>query len=120
LLQAERFTDAALDAISLGGRCGVLARHQNSQPCLAFAATRQEERVTRQAAPRPLPQQLLECTAARQPPPGIQSKALARRGYNPSRRRPRDRRFRNTLRPPGVRLRTRNPWRRARRVFDGW
>jgi hypothetical protein len=119
LFQAERFTDAAFDAITLGGGCGVLARHQHPQPCLAFAAARQEERVTRQAAPRTLPQQSLEFTAARQPPRGIQPKALARRGYNPSRRRPRERRLRSTLRPPGVRLRTRNPWRRARRVFDG-
>jgi len=119
LLQAERFTDTALDAISLGGRRRVLARHEHPQPCLAIAAARQVERITRQATPRSLPQQSLEFTAARQPPPGIQSETLARRGYNPSRRRPRDRRLRSTLRPPGVRLRTRNPWRRARRVFDG-
>jgi hypothetical protein len=39
--------------------------------------------------------------------------------YSASRRRPRARRLRNTLRPPGVRLRTRNPWRRARRVLEG-
>jgi hypothetical protein len=41
-------------------------------------------------------------------------------GYNPRRRRPRARRLRSTARPPRVRLRTKKPWRRARRVLDGW
>ena len=39
----------------------------------------------------------------------IQPEALGGRGYSPRRRRPLARRLRNTLRPPGVRLRTRKP-----------
>jgi hypothetical protein len=53
----------------------------------------------------------------------IETESLLRRGYadySARRRRPRARRLRSTLRPPGVRLRTRKPWRRARRVFEGW
>jgi hypothetical protein len=67
-----------------------------------------------------LRQQALELGFLPQPPPGIQPEALERRGYNPRRRRPRARRLRSTARPPRVPLRTRNPWRRARRVLDGW
>jgi len=62
---------------------------------------------------------MLEFAGTPQATLGIQSETLAGRGYNPRRRRPRARRLRNTLRPPGVLLRTRKPWRRARRVFDG-
>lgn len=42
-------------------------------------------------------------------PRRIQPEALGGRGYSPRRRRPLARRLRNTLRPPGVRLRTRKP-----------
>ena len=55
-----------------------------------------------------------------QPAAGIQPEALFARGYNPRRRRPLARRLAITLRPPGVRLRTRNPCVRARRVLEGW
>jgi hypothetical protein len=54
-----------------------------------------------------------------QPAGCIEPEALAGRGYNPRRRRPRARRLRSTARPPRVPLRARNPWRRARRVLEG-
>jgi hypothetical protein len=66
---------------------------------------------------------LLELRLAPQPAPCIETESFLRwryNGYNPSRRRPRARRLRKTVRPPRVRLRTRKPWRRARRVLDGW
>ena len=78
------------------------------------------EGVAADAAPGAVSQQAFELGLACQPTPGIQPEALAGRGYSPRRRRPRARRLRSTLRPPAVRLRTRNPWRRARRVFEGW
>jgi hypothetical protein len=56
----------------------------------------------------------------REAPGCTEPEAFAARGYSPSRRRPRARRLRNTARPPRVPLRTRNPWRRARRVLEGW
>jgi hypothetical protein len=87
----------------------MLARHQQSKPRLAGAAPRHIEGIARQTAPRSLPQQTFELAAAPQAALRIQSEALARRGYNPRRRRPRARRLRKTLRPPGVRLRTRKP-----------
>jgi hypothetical protein len=66
---------------------------------------------------------LLELRLAPQPALCIETESLLRcryNGYNPSRRRPLARRLRKTARPPRVRLRTRKPWRRARRVLDGW
>jgi hypothetical protein len=96
------------------------ARHQHAEARASGIASRQVERVSIQAAPRALPQQALELALLPQPARGIQPEALAGRDYNPSRRRPRARRLRRTLRPPGVRLRTRKPWRRARRVLEGW
>jgi hypothetical protein len=56
-----------------------------------------------------MPQQGFEFALLPQAARRIQREALAGRGYNPRRRRPRARRLRNTLRPPGVRLRTRKP-----------
>jgi len=56
-----------------------------------------------------LSQQVLELGFSPQPPRRIQPEALGGRGYSPMRRRPRARRLRSTLRPPGVRLRTRKP-----------
>jgi len=67
-----------------------------------------------------VPQQIFEVVFSPQAARRVQPEALARRDYNPMRRRPLARRLRSTLRPPGVRLRTRKPWRRARRVFEGW
>lgn len=97
----------------------MLARDEHPQPRLAAVALRRVEGIAGETTPRAPPQQTLEFDTAPQAPLGIQSETLARRGYNPRRRRPRARRLRKTLRPPGVRLRTRKPWRRARRVFDG-
>jgi hypothetical protein len=109
LFQAESFSDTALDAVALGGRGRMLAGHQESEPRFAAVAPRQVKRIASEAAPRPPSKQALEFSAASQAALGIQSEALARRGYNPRRRRPRARRLRNTLRPPGVLLRTRKP-----------
>jgi hypothetical protein len=77
------------------------------------------ERVAVEIAAQSLAQQMFEFAAASDTPPCTKSETLADRGYSPRRRRPRARRLRRTLRPPGVRLRTRKPWRRARRVFEG-
>jgi hypothetical protein len=76
---------------------------------LSALALLQEEGIAAEVAPLALLQQPLELDAAPQPAVSIQTEALARRGYNPRRRRPRARRLRRTLRPPGVRLRTRKP-----------
>jgi len=81
------------------------------------------ENVTSHTAAASATKQRLELDLSAEPPGGVQAEALLYRvcnGYRPSRRRPRARRLRNTLRPPTVRLRTRKPWRRARRVFEGW
>jgi hypothetical protein len=56
-----------------------------------------------------LPQQAFEFGLLPQAARRIQAEALAGRGYSPRRRLPRARRLRSTLRPPAVRLRTRNP-----------
>jgi hypothetical protein len=109
LFQAESLSDTALDSVAFGGRRRMFARHQESQPCLAAFAPRQVEGIASEAAPGSASKQALEFSAASQAALGIQSEALARRGYNPRRRRPRARRLRNTLRPPGVLLRTRKP-----------
>jgi hypothetical protein len=82
----------------------------------------EKEGVAAEVALLALVQQVLELRLLAQPALPIETERLPRRvgdGYNPMRRRPRARRLRRTLRPPGVRLRTRNPWRRARRVFEG-
>lgn len=119
LFEAKRLSDTALDTVALGGRRRMPARYQHAEPGRTFSPSLDEESVTGNTAPRALSQQPLEVGLAPQAAPGIQPEALWRRGYNPSRRRPLARRLRSTLRPPGVRLRTRNPWRRARRVFEG-
>jgi hypothetical protein len=69
--------------------------------------------------PSPLAQQAFELRLSRQSPGAVEPVAPAARGYNPRRRRPLARRLRSTARPPRVPLRTRKPWRRARRVFEG-
>ena len=120
LFQAKRLADAALDPVALGGCRRVLSRYQDSQPRRTPFSPRQVERIACKAAPRSLTQQAFEFAAAPRTALAVQSETLARRGYSPRRRRPRERRLRRTLRPPGVRLRTRKPWRRARRVLDGW
>src|SRR5205085_2116911 len=116
----ERLAHAALDVVALGGGRRVLARHQNAEPRSACIASLHIEGVVGNPAPRALAQQALEAGAALHAARAIQPEALLRRGYNPRRRRPLARRRLSTLRPPGVRLRTRNPWRRARRVLEGW
>jgi len=122
LFQAEGLSNAALEVIALRGRRAVLARYENTQPRPPCRASFDEEGITVGAPALPLSQQPLEIRLAPQPPGCAEPKALLARGgsdYSASRRRPRARRLRNTLRPPGVRLRTRNPWRRARRVLEG-
>jgi hypothetical protein len=54
-------------------------------------------------------QQALELRLLPQPARAVQAEALAGRDQSPRRRRPLARRLRSTLRPPAVRLRTRNP-----------
>jgi hypothetical protein len=98
----------------------VLSRHENAQPRRSRIASLQKKAVPGQVASRPLLQQAFEMRFLPQPASGIQPEALAARGYNPRRRRPLARRLRSTARPPRVPLRTRNPWRRARRVLEGW
>jgi hypothetical protein len=87
----------------------MLAGNQDPQPGLSALALLQVEGIAGEVTPLALPQQALELDATPQTAGSIQSEALARRGYNPRRRRPLARRLRRTLRPPGVRLRTRKP-----------
>jgi hypothetical protein len=98
------------------------ARNEDSQPRAPGHAPLDEEGVSVGAQALSLSQQPLEVRLAPQPPRRAEAEALRARcgsDYSPSRRRPRARRLRRTLRPPGVRLRTRKPWRRARRVLEG-
>ena len=98
------------------------AGDQNPDARFTFGAAANKKQVAAQAASLAFTQQLLELGLAAQPATGIEPETLGRRRYNrysPTRRRPLARRLRNTARPPGVRLRTRKPWRRARRVLDG-
>jgi len=100
----------------------VLARYENAQPRPPCGASFDEEGVAVGPKALSLSQQPLEIRLAPQAPRRAEPKALLARcgsDYSASRRRPRARRLRRTLRPPGVRLRTRNPWRRARRVLEG-
>jgi hypothetical protein len=122
LLQPERLANTALEAVAIDRESGVLAGNENAQSRGARNGRSDKERVAVEAAPRALAKQALELRLLAQPARGIESETLSRRycGYSPMRRRPRARRRRSTSRPPRVRLRTRNPWRRARRVFDGW
>jgi hypothetical protein len=98
----------------------VLSRDQHAKTGAAGGAPRKIDGIALDAAPRALPQQVLEFGLLTQPARRIQPEALVGRDYSPRRRRPLARRLRSTLRPPGVRLRTKKPWRRARRVFEGW
>jgi len=123
LFESESFADTSLDAVTLDGSGGVPAGDQNPDTRLAFGAAPNIKKVASQAAPLAFTQQPLELRLAAQPATCIEPETLARCCYNrysPTRRRPRARRLRNTARPPRVRLRTRKPWRRARRVLDGW
>lgn len=120
LLQPERLADTALDAVAHHGARRVPARDQHAEPSGSAFASRHIEGISVKAAPLAPPQQGFEFGLAPQPARRIEPEALAGRGYSPRRRRPLARRFRSTLRPPAVRLRTRKPCRRARRVFEGW
>jgi hypothetical protein len=120
LLQPKRFADAALDAIALDCPRVVLFRHQDAEPWKSGIASLEKKAVSGQIASRSLAQQAFELRFLPQPAVWIEPEALAARGYNPSRRRPLARRLRSTARPPRVPLRTRKPWRRARRVLEGW
>ena len=119
MFEPKRFPDAALDAVTLRCRGGVLARDQDSKSRWAGIAFGEIERIAVETAAHALAQQMLEFGAAPDTPLRTESVTFVRRGYSPTRRRPRDRLLRKTLRPPGVRLRTRKPCRRARRVFEG-
>jgi hypothetical protein len=100
----------------------VPTRHENTEPGLSGDAPLDEKGVTVSAQALPSSQQPLEIRLASQAPCCAEPEALGPRcggDYSASRRRPRARRLRSTLRPPAVRLRTRKPWRRARRVLEG-
>jgi len=123
LLQSKSFPNASFDAVAIGRRRRVLAGDQNAEARPARGAPFKKERVAAKRAALALAQQPLKLRLAPQPARRIQAVTFLSRRYNrysPRRRRPRARRLRNTARPPRVRLRTRNPWRLARRVFDGW
>jgi hypothetical protein len=120
LLEPERLPDAALDPVALHGARSVLLGHQDAEPRRACLAALQEETVTGQIASHPVAQQAFELRFLSEPAGRIEPETLAARGYNPRRRRPLARRLRRTARPPRVPLRTRKPWRRARRVLEGW
>ena len=118
-LQSECLADAALEAVTHHGLRRVLARNQHAEPRAARVPSCNIKRVAVDAAPGAVAQQALEFGLLPQPARRIQPEALVGRGYSPRRRRPRARRLRSTLRPPTVRLRTRKPWRRARRTLEG-
>ena len=123
LLETKCFTNAALYAIAIHRGGCVPARDENAEARGSCDAALIVENIPSQAATRSAAKQPLELELSPEPAGGVQAEALpcrARSGYSASRRRPRARRLRSTLRPPRVRLRTRNPWRRARRVFEGW
>ena len=120
LLEPEGLADAALDTVAHDRRPRVAPRHQDAEARAAAIAVGEVERVAIRASPRPFAQQAFEFRLAPQAARRVQAETLAARGYNPRRRRPFARRLRSTARPPRVLLRTRKPWRRARRVLDGW
>ena len=120
LLQAERFAYAALDSIAIDRPRSVLLRHQDAELRESRMAPFEIKTVTGQIATRPMAQQAFELRFLPQPAGRIEAEALGARGYSPRRRRPLARRLRSTARPPRVPLRTRKPWRRARRVLEGW
>lgn len=123
LLQPKGFANASLDPISLGGLCGVLARYENAEPRRSRIAPREVKDIAGLGTPRSVMQQAFELAFTPQPALGVEPVeflSLRYNDYNPRRRRPRARRLRSTARPPRVRLRTKKPWRRARRVLDGW
>jgi len=98
------------------------ARNEDAQPWPSCRTPLDEEGVSVGAQALPLLQQPLEIRLAPQTTRRAETEALGARcagDYSASRRRPRARRLRSTLRPPAVRLRTRKPWRRARRVLEG-
>ncbi len=119
LLKAKCLPNTTLDAISVRSAPGMLAGDEHAETRPPGVASPQVKGEALGAAARTLPQQLLELGFLPQPPACVQSETFAWRGYRPRRRRPLARRLAITLRPPGVRLRTRKPWVRARRVLDG-
>ncbi len=120
LLHPECLADTALDAIALHRLRCMLFRHQDAQSRGARGASLQEKAVTGLIPSQPVAQQAFELRFLPEPAGGIEPETLAARGYSPRRRRPLARRLRRTARPPRVPLRTRKPWRRARRVLEGW
>lgn len=78
LLEAERLANASLDVVALRGRCGVLFRHQQSQPRRSAWAPLDVEGVAVDVAARPLAKQVLELRAPPQAAPRIQAEALGR------------------------------------------
>src|SRR6185503_11130452 len=96
LLEAKRFPDAALDAVTLRCACGMLARHQEPQTWPARRTPLQEEGVTGHTASRAFAQQMFKLRFLTQAAGCIEPETLDARGYSPSRRRPLARRLRST------------------------
>jgi len=108
----EGFANASLDAVTLYCSRGVLARHEHPEPRLSGSTAPDKKGIALQNTSLALTQQPLKLGFLPQPACGVQDETLLRcryNGYNPRRRRPRARRLRNTLRPPRVLERTRNP-----------
>ena len=109
-LMRLRSTAAARACVKSGYRAAPLA-----------GSAANEERVATEAAPCSLAQQPLELRLVAQPARSIESEAFGRR--LPLQPEPAAAARAPTLQhhaPSAVRLRTRKPWRRARRVLDGW
>ena len=120
LFKTKRLADAALDPVALARPRGMLAGHQQPEARAARVAAFQVEGITGHFFLPAIAQQAFELRFLREAPACAEPEAFLARGYSPSRRRPRARRLRSTARPPRVPLRTRKPWRRARRVLEGW
>jgi len=112
LLESEGFANASLEAVTLYCRRGMLARNEDPEPRLSCSTALDKKGIALKDTPLALTQQPLKLGFLPQPACGVQNETLLRcryNGYNPRRRRPRARRLRNTLRPPRVLERTRNP-----------
>jgi hypothetical protein len=112
LLESEGFANTSLDAVTFYCSRSVFARNEHPEPRLSGSAASDKKGIALENTPFALAQQPLEFGLLPQPACRVQDETLLRcryNDYNPRRRRPRARRLRNTLRPPRVLERTRNP-----------
>jgi hypothetical protein len=113
---AKRLARHALETISVDGATRGPGAGYDSDPRLRQAVGSQVHPEMTPGTRRPGRDRFLVVLAAQQPRAARQPAA---RGQTVNRARPFARRERTTRRPPRVRFRTRNPWVRLRRVFDG-